>query len=512
MKLLFPLVAAVLLTACSDAPVVKKVEKPPEPLTGREGFYKTFPAAHTWSTDAQPMRVRSIEMNELKADPAKAPAWEVTYTSESKGRSKIFTWSALEAEGLHQGVYGAQEESWRPGGAEKPFPVQALKIDTPDALQTAIAHSVTYFKNIGTSLIRSSCWNTPRATRTPRGGFTGAILSRPRNGACSSTPRPANIRAGKFRCSVRTLENTRAPSTPLVPDRRAGDHSCVPKLVSIQSIENPKHSQPTGITQLMFETPAARPPSRSSLLNSPKMADASVILQSKAGRYAVSLIALLLAALLTVLIVHFKLPRQIIGYAFLLVIIGSAWWGGYGPGLITTFATLLLGPYLVQPSYSIREARVSTMPQVVLISLLISRMAGVGKKLREANEKLDERVRTRTLELESANISLREREAQLIAQAGKLAESNADLEQFAYFASHDLQEPLRMIAIYAELLEERSAPVPTPNPPVMCRWFATPFAAWRGAGQRSAHVLARMHDDPESHAEIDPREACGSPS
>lgn len=150
MKLLFPLVAAVLLTACSDAPVVKKVEKPPEPLTGREGFYKTFPAAHTWSTDAQPMRVRSIEMNELKADPAKAPAWEVTYTSESKGRSKIFTWSALEAEGLHQGVYGAQEESWRPGGAEKPFPVQALKIDTPDALQTAIAHSVTYFKNIGT--------------------------------------------------------------------------------------------------------------------------------------------------------------------------------------------------------------------------------------------------------------------------------------------------------------------------------------------------------------------------
>ena len=90
MKIWFPLVAAVLLTACSDAPVVKKApEKPPEPLTGREGFYKTYPQARTWATDAQPMRVRSIELNELKADPAKAAAWEVTYTSEVKGRSKV---------------------------------------------------------------------------------------------------------------------------------------------------------------------------------------------------------------------------------------------------------------------------------------------------------------------------------------------------------------------------------------------------------------------------------------
>jgi hypothetical protein len=150
MKIWFPLVAAVLLSACSDAPVAKAPVKPPEPETGRQGFYKTYPQAHTWATDAQPIRVRSIEMKDLQADGGKAAAWEVTYASEAKSRSKIYTWSALEAEGLHQGVFASQEEAWRPGGPDKPFPIQALKIDTPEALQTAITHSVTYFKNVGT--------------------------------------------------------------------------------------------------------------------------------------------------------------------------------------------------------------------------------------------------------------------------------------------------------------------------------------------------------------------------
>jgi PAS domain S-box-containing protein len=67
--------------------------------------------------------------------------------------------------------------------------------------------------------------------------------------------------------------------------------------------------------------------------------------------------------------------------------------------------------------------------------------------LRKAHDELEDRVEERTAELSKAN-------AELAHRAEELARANADLEQFAYSASHDLQEPIRNVAVFAELLKD----------------------------------------------------------
>jgi light-regulated signal transduction histidine kinase (bacteriophytochrome) len=82
---------------------------------------------------------------------------------------------------------------------------------------------------------------------------------------------------------------------------------------------------------------------------------------------------------------------------------------------------------------------------VATVCLLI--LSGVlAVRLRHARERI-------TAELSEA----RTEQASLVSKTADLQRSNVELEQFAYLASHDLQEPLRKVASFCQLLQRRYA-------------------------------------------------------
>ena len=68
-----------------------------------------------------------------------------------------------------------------------------------------------------------------------------------------------------------------------------------------------------------------------------------------------------------------------------------------------------------------------------------------------------ERIRRLARDLQSSNAQLREEAAAREALTAKLAQSNRELEHFAYVASHDLRAPLRTITGFSSLLRRRHA-------------------------------------------------------
>ena len=79
-------------------------------------------------------------------------------------------------------------------------------------------------------------------------------------------------------------------------------------------------------------------------------------------------------------------------------------------------------------------------------------------RLSRAFDEMTESLNTITVSRDSLEREVARREEAERAQAAALEDlrrSNQDLEQFAYIASHDLQEPLRMVTSYVELLAHR---------------------------------------------------------
>jgi hypothetical protein len=145
-------ILSLFLAACSGTPPAaeKKAEpvKPPEPVTGQSAFYKMYGVARNWAPDVQALQLRSLPLQEVKSEAGKAGAWEATFVTLSRGRSRVYTYSVVEAGGnLHKDVFAGPEESYRgPSGQNQPFPAIAVKIDSDKAYQIALEHGADYAK------------------------------------------------------------------------------------------------------------------------------------------------------------------------------------------------------------------------------------------------------------------------------------------------------------------------------------------------------------------------------
>src|ERR1700730_2306454 len=131
-------------------------------------------------------------------------------------------------------------------------------------------------------------------------------------------------------------------------------------------------------------------------------------------------------------------------------------WAAFSPLSADAPANAAVGPSSPRELWAVRKNKqrypveislspLQTEEGLLLTSAIrdITERKKADEAIRELNTTLEQRVAERTQELLQSNEALRQ--------------SNDDLKQFAYAASHDLQEPLRMVALYSQMLQRKYA-------------------------------------------------------
>jgi hypothetical protein len=140
------LVLLALLAGCESntpkPPQAKPEPKPPELVTGRAAFQKTFIAARNYAPDVKPFRIESMASPDGNGRDGKSAIWRASFASVIQHGVKPFFWSGSNApDAPARGVSPGNEDAYNPSNAStQTFDPAFLKIDSDQAFTEAQKH------------------------------------------------------------------------------------------------------------------------------------------------------------------------------------------------------------------------------------------------------------------------------------------------------------------------------------------------------------------------------------
>ncbi len=147
----------------ATAPQAKPEPKPPELLTGRAAFQKTFIAARNYAADVKPFRIESTPSPEGNGLDGKSAIWRASFASAIQHGVKPFFWSGSNApDAPPRGVSPGNEDVYNPSNAStQVFDPAFLKADSEQAFAEAQKHGGDKIleKDPTTNVIYVCDWN-----------------------------------------------------------------------------------------------------------------------------------------------------------------------------------------------------------------------------------------------------------------------------------------------------------------------------------------------------------------